>query len=429
MGPNFKQLFLSLALVLAGVSYGGERQGDSVSSAVFGASKLARNSLALNSEEQSAVSRAREAVLFEIRASGESFWEILTGGSPSSIDSANRERLLRQFSEAVILIWGIPGEAPCSRESPGACSLVRDYSDVHAFGFVLDPCFLPSRATARCKRDARFYEGELKETPTLLSAVRRALAHGAVRFFEEVRPRSAQKSIRDRLEVLLADSEAAIVRLTAACPGPYPKAFSLLLAQGKLLRPIDNPYVRSCGLKYLNVPYGRDGAWNRIPKACQEILDERRWMAWMAAKSAQPVRCGSVCAELLCLGPPTREVLAEYFDGADEGRPPRVIWFEKSPVLDLPENACDGSEPTRVEDFLRQTYLPFVVKPQFASKRDPLSARYDLPSTWIPCIREWTTKLPGNPSERGEPHSRKGFGGPAAEVLPAPSEEVTFDLD
>ncbi len=383
----FGTLILPFALCILSLNDAAwAESGAKVSGVVYGASKLARSSLALTESEQDEIALARHEVIQEILFSGENFWKVLSKGSPASMDADFREKIVKQSSESIVLVWSEPGETPCPADSPSACAISKVINDIQAISYTLDPCLLKTRHSSDCRNVLKLQDGILKSDPSLKNALRRALSHGAVKFSEAYATSTARRQARERIERLLVDTRTLILQTKAACPGPFPKVTQLALLESRLMRPLENTYVRTCASRYAGVAHSRAGSWSQLPESCRSLLDQRRWEVWKTIQSARAVRCGSACQELLC-GPSMGALSSDYFDGADVGRNPRLIWFGSDPVVEIPESACSGPDPIRMEDYLRQSLLPFLVRPEFAARPIAGQGRFEYKASWDACVR------------------------------------------
>jgi hypothetical protein len=411
-----KTLILQAGLgLLLQTSSAWAESGAKVSGVVFGASKLARNSLALTEFEQDEISVARLEVIQEILFSGENFWKILSKGSPESIDAEFRERAVKQFSESIVLVWAEPGDTPCPADSPSACAISKVINDIQAISYTLDPCLLKTRYSSDCKVVLKLQEGILKADPGLKNALRRALAHGAVKFSDAYPTSTGRRQARERIERLLVDTRTLILETQDACPGPFQKVTQLALLESKLMRPLENSYVKVCATRYTGVLHAKGVGWTQIPESCRLILDPKRWEAWKTIRDAQAVRCGSACQELLC-GPRMVARSTDYFEGADVDRNPRLLWFGSDPVLEVPESACSGPDPIRMGEYLRQSLLPYLVRPQFAARAIAGQNRFEYRAAWDACVKA----LSPAPDHKSAPSSSSGDG-------MAPGDEVFIE--
>lgn len=403
--------WFTLAIHLTGVTAEAET-GGKISGAMYGASKLARNSLALSRLDLDQVALIKSEVIQEVLFSGENFWKILSSGSPETLTSAFRERLVNQLEESLIIVWADPGETPCQEESPLACAISKPINDIIAISYMVDPCVWNPRISTACKTVLRGQEGILKEEASIKNALRRAVAHGAVKFSSVLSNSKQRRAARERLEKLLVDSRNIFFRSRAACPGPFPKLAQLALTDARLMRPEENSYVKTCATRYARVLHGAGSSWSQLPEPCREIVDPRRWGAWRPMVAAQPVRCGIACQKLLC-GSDINPDSSDYFEGADVNRKPRLIWFERDPVLDLPESACAGPDPIRMEYFLRHSVLPFLVKPEFAAHPTSELGIYEYKSSWDGCVKALSPTAdkapPRSKSTEGAGHGEDAF--------------------
>jgi hypothetical protein len=327
---------------------------NSVSKAYFGVSKLSRNSMDLTEGDSAILAETRDAVLGETKISGETFWRILAGDGQTPEGLPSRGEILQRLADSPIYVCASADGCPCPAEAPYGCSQARAYGGGRSVAFLIDPCVMPNGISSSCSKSRTKTLLKIAQRNPLQWAMRRAIAHGAVRL---VQPNLSGPRLSERLDRLVAefsDSAELRARLISACPGKLPAVGSAMLLRAGLLQEIENPYVRECGRNYVAPLFAPSTAWEKLPAACVRILDQARWNAWKALAQPSLGRCEGLCAELTCWKGPVL-------------RPPRVLWFGSQPWIDLPQDACTGPEPKQEFEFFTQQLLPYLVKPSFGS--------------------------------------------------------------
>jgi len=403
-----------LAVVLLGLGFIGSVHAQSDAAftdyrTLVGVAFPAREMLARHRVPEAEVSARLERIREQILADW-SAMELIWGVTLDRVLQGQGSRLqahrpLALLSGAGRRAWVAMKESPiyicntacrCPSASGYACAQGKQLGESVSTVIVVPNCVLTGE-----KCESRTTPSSKRETPLAPSVdqlLRRAMLQaGVMRTLGLLTPGDLSR-VTEALEDEFSRLASPGSQMRRSCAsGVLPQSALDSLKEMGQWKSLDGTW-RECGVSLLR-PLVRSSA--QIPSECRLVLDASRWAdpKRMAAfeRPLEVGRCqGETCVEWTC-GETARDV-------------PRLVQFSGRLVLELPQDACQGRQPTRAGPFFGKLLRDYVRKPLIGTPSGEVLIRG--------CVRAFST-LAGQvePAETARPPSTSHTSGFEVELI------------